>query len=120
MPRFVILRHELPPGGGRASHFDLMIERGAALRTWALDSFPDGKSPVAAEELADHRLDYLSYEGPVSGDRGQVIRADEGTCELLAAGDDAWSVEFQGLLLRGRWELARESGNRWVFQPVDP
>ena len=50
-------------------HYDLMLEVGV-LRTWS-------EPPVAGVELecrllADHRLPYLDYEGPISGGRGTV------------------------------------------------
>jgi len=40
MPRFVILRHEPPPGSRGTPHWDLMLESGDALRTWALAELP--------------------------------------------------------------------------------
>src|SRR5882724_3306447 len=68
MPRFVILRHETPPGFARPAHWDFMLECGGVLRTW---------------EMADHRLAYLEYEGEVPGGRGTVSRWDEGRYEIL-------------------------------------
>ena len=35
-----------------------------------------------AEVLPDHRLAYLDYEGPISGDRGSVTRWDRGTYDV--------------------------------------
>jgi hypothetical protein len=92
MSRFVLLLHECPDDRPRATHCDLMLEDGAALRTWALSRLPhdwrllsadanliDATNTVDAEQLADHRLAYLDYEGPISGDRGAVHRLDQGT-----------------------------------------
>jgi hypothetical protein len=78
MPRFVILRHETPPGYERPSHWDLMLESGGVLRTWALAKEPVVGSTQTVEPLGDHRIAYLDYEGPVSGGRGTVSRCDEG------------------------------------------
>lgn len=87
MPRYVILRHELPEGHGlpehRATHWDLMLECDGTLRTWALAEAPSLEASGDAEPLADHRLAYLDYEGPVSGNRGSVTRHDSGQYELL-------------------------------------
>ena len=34
MPRFVVLRHETPPGYPRPPHYDLMLEQEGGLWTW--------------------------------------------------------------------------------------
>ena len=73
--RYVVLRHEGIP----SPHFDLMFETspGSALATWRSDSWPPrGNEPLT--RLPDHRSHYLSYEGPVSGDRGHVTRVAAG------------------------------------------
>lgn len=78
--RFAILCHDHP-----FPHWDLLIEAGAACRTWRLLDNPAGPGPWRAEPLADHRLLYLDYEGPVSGDRGSVTQWDSGTWVWLTA-----------------------------------
>ena len=70
--RFAVLSHDHP-----VPHFDLLIEQGDVCRTWRLAREP-GERPVAAEAIADHRPHYLTYEGPVSGNRGRVTRWDAG------------------------------------------
>ena len=67
MPRFVVLYHETPPDHDRPPHFDLMLETGQVLRTFALPRWPAAGEVTAAEALADHRLAYLDYEGPITG-----------------------------------------------------
>ncbi len=74
MPRFVILCHE----NHRGAHFDFMLESGDVLKTWALPQPPASGVEIECEALADHRLAYLDYEGPVSGGRGSVARWDRG------------------------------------------
>ena len=74
MPRFVILRHDHP----RGVHFDFMLEAGGVLKTWALPEPPRPGVEMECEALGDHRLAYLDYEGPISGDRGSVVRWDRG------------------------------------------
>jgi hypothetical protein len=82
--RYVILRHELPPGIPRASHWDLMLESGPELPllTWAWDELPRADQSVMGLVLEPHRRDYLEYEGEISGGRGRVWRWDEGNCRL--------------------------------------
>src|SRR5580700_7757806 len=102
MPRYVILRHEMPAGRERLSHWDFMLEADGALRTWALPAPPDTAGPIEAEALADHRLAYLEIEGPVSGGRGSVTRWDEGVYRLIEQTALRWEVELNGKRLRGR------------------
>src|SRR6266516_4579452 len=98
MPRFVLLYHDCPPKYERPSHWDLMIEAGEMLRTWALERLPRSwrdlqnrtaavysncaavaeTDSVSARMLGDHRRDYLEFEGPLSGERGAVIRIAAG------------------------------------------
>lgn len=71
--RYVVLAHDHP-----FLHWDLMLEDDGVLRTWRLAKEPTPDIIIAAETLPDHRLHYLDYEGPVSGDRGTVTRWDRG------------------------------------------
>ena len=125
MPRFVVLRHETPPGYARPAHFDLMLEVGGVLRTWAALSLPAvGGEPVAAERLPDHRLDYLNYEGPVSGDRGCVSRVDWGTYEPLPSAPNAPNQQrfrLEGTRLRGCLVLAAtgQRAENWQVQLLE-
>jgi hypothetical protein len=73
----------MPPGYGRPTHWDFMLESGGVLRTWALAEPPVVGRVIEAEQLPDHRLAYLDYEGEVSGGRGSVTRWDYGTCETV-------------------------------------
>ena len=98
MPRFVLLHHECPPSFGKPSHWDLMLERDGALLTWSLPALPAAWSGEgeAAERIADHRLAYLDYEGPISGDRGVVTRVDGGEYEVLEETDEIIRVRLRG------------------------
>jgi hypothetical protein len=98
MPRFVVLEHDHP-----FLHWDLMLEAAGALRTWRLADPPTG--PVSAEPLPDHRVEYLDYEGPVSGDRGQVRRWDAGMYEMVEQSSQAPRLIFHGQRLKGSWKM---------------
>ena len=115
MPRFVVLRHELPPDSPRGSHFDLMLEQNGVLRSWACEALPAPGQTVEAEQLADHRLAYLEYEGPVSGDRGSVSRVAAGDFELIAESSEELRVRLSTDRLRGTLTIQRMSGDpqRW-------
>jgi hypothetical protein len=83
--RYVVLHHT----GISIPHYDLMFEihPGARLATWRSSDWPLEQGTLV-ERLADHRRDYLDYEGPVSNDRGHVTRVLAGTFHLEAASDD--------------------------------
>jgi hypothetical protein len=116
MARFVILRHDSP----RSLHWDLMLEHAGALRTWALESRPAAGHLIAAEALADHRIAYLDYEGPISGDRGTVAQWDHGEYVAVVWSDDIVNVELNGQKLRGTAELTRDADpartQRWSMR----
>ena len=117
MPRFAVLHHESSLG----SHFDLLLETGGVLRTWALPGPPEPGIEIACRALPDHRLAYLDYEGPVSGRRGTVTRWDQGTYRLLRESDLQWEIELDGTRLSSRAVLSRSSGDSrdWRFLLTD-
>lgn len=123
MPRYVILRHELPPASGRASHWDVMLEDRAesgeiVLKTWAVERSPDDGATQPATLLPDHRAAYLTYEGPVSGGRGEVSRWDEGNFDIATNGRSLdlsaakIAVIVAGRRLRGRISLNRSPDDK--------
>jgi hypothetical protein len=114
--RFVVLWHALPPAAGRASHWDFLLEDDSRLLAWALLRPPDSEGPIAAERLADHRLAYLEYEGPITGDRGSVKRWDSGTFNWCDRSTDVLEMELAGGVLRGRVTLRwQPDAQRWSF-----
>src|SRR4051812_22116435 len=102
MPRYVVLHHELPPGP-RPSHWDLMLEHGSALRTWAIEGeLAPSQEALQAQALPDHRIEYLTYEGPVSGGRGAVTRWDAGSYELELDTPQELRLSLAGQRLQGK------------------
>jgi hypothetical protein len=113
MPRFVILRHE----SSRGEHFDFMLECGGVLKTWSLPRPPAAGVEMACEALADHRLAYLDYEGPVSGERGVVSHWDCGTYTVERQSSQEWAVTLAGDKVVGHTLLVRSADDpkRWRF-----
>jgi hypothetical protein len=119
MDRFVVLEHDW---GGL--HWDLMLERGEALRTWAIDAPIVPGVELPARALADHRRLYLDYEGPISGARGTVRRVEQGRYEALHWAPDRVVVRLSGVQLVGDVELRRFSSREgasplswsWTFR----
>jgi hypothetical protein len=112
VPRFVVLEHDWPE-----PHFDFLLEAGGVLRAWRLSAEPVNGVDVPAEANFDHRLPYLDYEGPLSGERGTVRRWDSGTFDWLTDGGERVEVELRGGKLTGRAEWNR-SAARWRFNLV--
>jgi hypothetical protein len=117
MLRFVILRHEMPSSARAGVHWDLMLEHHGQLRTWAIAAEPATGVEISADELPNHRLDYLQYEGPISGDRGEVRRWDEGNYEVLRESTGELIFTLTGKRLVGLASLRRQSAEvqRWTF-----
>lgn len=122
MARFVLLRHTLADD---TSHLDWMIEDTTLagerrLRTWRLESRPDGAGSFAGERIGDHRVFYLDHEGDVTRGRGSVRRVGSGLVTHARFGADACEVTLAwdgGSKLRyeGRIEADGASPARWVF-----
>lgn len=112
MPRFVILEHDHP-----FLHWDLMLETGNVLRTWRLERPPlPGSGPIPATSLGDHRLMYLDYEGPVSGNRGRVVCWDRGAYVNEKWSDEFIHVRVHGGRVTGMVTLEWKNGDEWSFE----
>ena len=109
MRRYVILTHDHP-----FLHWDLMVECGDVLRTWRLTTPPSANDDVPAEPIEDHRLHYLNYEGPVSGNRGFVTRWDAGLVESMQEDSGEVRVELTGEKLGGELRLQRRATGEWI------
>ena len=110
MLRYVILEHD-----GPEKHWDFMLETGPVLLTWKLAAAPPASVSIPAEKSFDHRLMYLDYEGPISGDRGSVSRWDGGTFETLIEQENRRVIRLQGERLQGIVELVDHPETGWKF-----
>ena len=96
--QYVVLRHDGIPD----PHFDLMFETadGSVLATWRSPSWPP-RADTPLTPLPDHRSEYLTYEGPVSGGRGSVRRVASGGYAVRHADGETLVVELDtGEVLR--------------------
>jgi hypothetical protein len=109
--RFVILTHDHP-----FVHWDLMLEIDGVLRTWRLLAEPAPDRIIGAEALPDHRLHYLEYEGPVSGDRGTVTRWDAGHHETRQTPQQTIATIVGCRVRSGRIILTPADAGRWTFE----
>lgn len=122
MPRYALLRHECP-SDYKPSHWDLMLEVDGVLATWELRDLPaawakalhldviEAGSLGNITRLPDHRLDYLDYEGSVTGGRGSVSRISGGSFEILESTSDTLTGVLSGETLGGEFKLTRVAGS---------
>jgi bifunctional non-homologous end joining protein LigD len=107
--RFVVQRHR-----ARRLHYDLRLEAGGALLSWAVPKGPtlDPEVKRLAVQVEDHQLDYFDFEGVMGG--GDVIVWDWGTWTIsdgadpiaaAAAGD--LHFDLHGDKLNGHFALVR-------------
>jgi DNA ligase D-like protein (predicted 3'-phosphoesterase) len=106
---FVVQEH-----AATAHHFDLRLEVGGTMRSWAVPKGPSLDPAVKrlAVEVADHAIDHNTFEGAVGG--GGVIVWDRGSYEQ--GGRVAWPQALErghavfvlhGEKLRGGFALQR-------------
>ena len=125
---FVVQQH-----AARAMHYDLRLEMGGVLKSWAVPKGPSIRSHEKrlAVHVEDHPIEYADFEGVIPTDNygaGAVILWDQGAYRLLHAADPlrqleqgTLEIEFQGYKLRGVWMLVRMGGGgkEWLLFSKD-
>jgi hypothetical protein len=112
--RFVVLEHRVPTSDLWADHWDVMLETPAGLMTWASPPFPDQALDWEVRPLPVHRVIYLEYEGPITGNRGCVKRLDRGEFLVQDRQNNMVLLELAGQRFRGRLRIeVRMAGSVW-------
>jgi bifunctional non-homologous end joining protein LigD len=104
-------------------HFDLRIQVGGVLRSWAVPKGPSLDPGVRrlAVPVEDHALSAGDFEGVHEGQprgSGAVIIWDEGGAEILRDEPGHLSLALHGHKLRGRFGLTRTGERRWILVKV--
>ncbi|MEO9176668.1 MAG: DNA polymerase ligase N-terminal domain-containing protein [Gaiellales bacterium] len=114
MPRFVVQLHD-----ATTLHFDLRLQIGDVLRSWAVPRGPslDPAARRLAVPVADHSLAAGEFEGVHEHSRGSgaVIIWDEGTVDVLRDDPDHLSFVLHGQKLAERFGLTRTGERRWLL-----
>jgi bifunctional non-homologous end joining protein LigD len=113
--RFVVQLHD-----ATTLHFDLRIQVGDVLRSWAVPKGPSLDPSVRrlAVPVEDHALSAGEFEGVHEGQRrgsGAVIIWDEGTAEIVGDEPGHLSVTLHGSKLAGGFALTRTGEHRWIL-----
>jgi bifunctional non-homologous end joining protein LigD len=123
---FVVHKH-----GARHLHYDLRLEHGGVLKSWAVPQGPSLDPAVKrlAVRTEDHPLEYGAFEGvipPGEYGAGAIIIWDTGKVKWLTPpgpGIDAGKLEFilDGERLKGEFHMVRmkpredERGDSWLL-----
>src|SRR5271154_987381 len=113
--RFVVQLHD-----ATTLHFDLRLQIGDVLRSWAVPKGPSLDPAVRrlAVPVADHSLSAGEFEGVHEGGArgsGAVIIWDEGTVEISREDHDHLSFSLRGHKLNGGFGLTRTGARRWIL-----
>jgi bifunctional non-homologous end joining protein LigD len=124
--RYCVQRHH-----ATRLHYDLRLESGGALKSWAVPKGPtlDPAEKRLAMMVEDHPIDYGGFEGVIPKGNygaGSVMLWDRGTYEILgntsaeeqiARGD--FKFRIHGEKIQGEFVLAKikrgEKGNEWLL-----
>ncbi len=124
--RYCVQRHH-----ATRLHYDLRLEAGGALKSWAVPKGPtlDPDQKRLAMMVEDHPIDYGGFEGVIPKGNygaGSVMLWDRGTYEILgdaaaeeqiARGD--FKFRIHGEKINGEFVLAKikrsEKGNEWLL-----
>jgi DNA ligase D-like protein (predicted 3'-phosphoesterase) len=113
--RFVVQLHD-----ATTLHFDLRLQIGDVLRSWAVPKGPslDPKTRRLAVPVDDHDLEAGDFEGVHEGHRrgsGAVIIWDEGAAEIVTDEPAHLSFILHGSKLAGGFALTRTGERRWIL-----
>ena len=116
--RFVVQLHD-----ATTLHFDLRLQFGEVLRSWAVPRGPslDPGARRLALPVEDHSLAAGDFEGVHEGQRrgsGAVIIWDEGTVEIRRDEPGHVSFTLHGRKLSGGFALTRTGERRWILVKV--
>jgi DNA ligase D-like protein (predicted 3'-phosphoesterase) len=93
-------------------HYDLRLEYGGVLRSWALPKEPPTEKGLRRLAVAteDHPVDYASFEGTIPEGHygaGKVEIWDKGTFDSVEEGEGSLVVNIHGKKLTGRYALVK-------------
>ncbi|CAA9274865.1 MAG: DNA_ligase_IV_Ku-like [uncultured Blastococcus sp.] len=126
---FVVQEHHTHRGSpthptGERVHFDLRLERGGVLKSWAVPKGPPVEPGVnrLAVPTEDHPLEYASFAGDIAAGEyggGRVTIWDAGRYATEKWDDRHVIVTFDGSRLAGRYALFPLDDGAWNIRKLD-
>jgi len=115
VPRFVVQLHD-----ATTLHYDLRLELGGVMRSWAVPKGPSLDPAVKrlAVAVADHAVQDVPFEGvyeDAARGSGAVIVWDEGELELVREEAGHLVVNLDGHKLAGGFALTRTGDGQWIL-----
>jgi DNA ligase D-like protein (predicted 3'-phosphoesterase) len=115
VPRFVVQLHD-----ATTLHYDLRLELGGVMRSWAVPKGPSLDPAVKrlAVAVADHAVQRVPFEGvyeEAARGSGAVIVWDEGEFELVREEPGHLVVDLRGEKLAGGFALTRTGDGQWIL-----
>jgi len=112
---YVIQEHH-----ARNLHWDLRLEKGMVLKSWAVPKTPPRKKGLKrlAIEVTDHAKSYAKFEGKIEEGygKGTVKIWDKGTYELEEWKKNKILIHINGKKLKGDYALIRmKDSKNWLF-----
>jgi len=117
---YVIQRHQ-----ASHLHFDLRLEEGGVLRSWAIPKTPPAEEGVKrlAVHVEDHPLGYEKFEGTIPEGQygaGKVEIWDKGSYVLLEKSPLKRVIEIRGKKIKGKYCLLKlksqeKDDKNWLF-----
>jgi len=108
-------------------HYDLRLEMGGALKSWAVPKEPPAEKGVKrlAVMVEDHELGYEKFEGTIPKGEygaGKVLIWDKGYYTLIERKSNAIVIDIHGNKLKGIYCLVKfkpksgkDKGKNWLF-----
>jgi bifunctional non-homologous end joining protein LigD len=112
---FMIHKHH-----ARRLHFDLRLERGGVLVSWAVPKGLPEEPNIRhlAVHVEDHPLEYGGWEGTIPKGEygaGESRIFDSGTYEALEWTDKKVTIRLRGGRLQGEYHLVNTQGKNWII-----
>ncbi len=124
MAKFVVHEHK-----ARTLHWDLRLEIGFVLKSWAIPKEPPLKPGIKrlAIPTTDHPLEYINFTGIIEKGEygaGKVEIWDTGTYKLVDQKPYKMVLEMNGRKLKGKYVLLQFKDKRgkknWLFFKIKP
>jgi DNA ligase D-like protein (predicted 3'-phosphoesterase) len=113
--RFVVHKHQ-----ATRLHYDLRLEIGGVLKSWAIPKEPPSETGIKRLAIAvdDHAVEYINFEGVIPEGMygaGKVEIWDKGVYALKEANRNKLEFTLNGGKLKGNYVLIKFKDNEWLF-----